>query len=91
MSIENSESIKKLVKEYSIDIVKCDIEGSETALFDMSMEDFREIEEYYVETHNDDLYNRCVSKFNEYNYLIYEEIDLVHTNGLCKVIFAKRN
>lgn len=95
MPIESSTQIIDLVEQNNIDIVKCDIEGFETALFDIPVEAFRKVEEYYVETHGNDLHNRCIEKLTECGYDIYAEINLGQTNhhpqGSCKVLFARRN
>lgn len=95
MPIESSTQIIDLVEQNNIDIVKCDIEGFETALFDIPVEAFRKVEEYYVETHGNDLHNKCIEKLTECGYDIYAEINLGQTNhhpqGSCKVLFARRN
>ena len=90
MSIDNPQQIINLIEENSINIVKCDIEGAESTLFDVPEENFKKVEEYYIETHSEDLHARCVSKLTECGYNIYAEIILSHTGGACKVLFAKR-
>jgi hypothetical protein len=95
MSIEDSSQIIDLIVQNNIDVVKCDIEGFETALFHVPIDTFRTVEEYYVETHSNDLHNRCIEKLTECGYDIYAEINLGQTNhhpqGSCKVLFARRN
>jgi hypothetical protein len=91
MSINNPQQIINLIEENNIDVIKCDIEGAESALFDVPRENFRKVEEYYIETHGEDLHTMCISKLTECGYDIYAEIILSHTGGVCKVLFAKRN
>lgn len=88
--VHSPEQIKDLIVNNNIQIVKCDIEGSEAALFDLDDEFFVLIEEYYIETHTPDLYNRCILKLTNCGYDIYEQISLAQTGDVCKVIFAKR-
>ena len=90
MSIDNPQQIINLIEENNINIVKCDIEGAESALFDVPEENFKKVEEYYIETHSEDLHARCISKLTECGYNIYAEIILSHTGGASKVLFAKR-
>ena len=90
MSINDPQQIINLIEENSINIVKCDIEGAESFLFDVPEEDFKKVDEYYIETHNEDLYKRCISKLIECGYDTYAEIILMHTGAACKVLFAKR-
>ena len=90
MSINDPQQIINLIEENKINIVKCDIEGAESFLFDVPEEDFKRVDEYYIETHNEDLHKRCISKLTECGYDIYAEIILMHTGAACKVLFAKR-
>ncbi len=90
MCIDDSQQIINLIEENNINIVKCDIEGAESFLFDVPEETFRKVEEYYIETHSEGLHERCISKLTECGYNIYAEVILMHTGALCKVLFAKR-
>ena len=36
------------------------------------------------------LFNSCMSKLVLCGYVVSNQIDLVHTNGACMVIFAKK-
>ncbi len=86
--ISSVEDIKNLYATFQPNCVKCDIEGNEILLAKLDKEIFCSVDEYYIETHGEKLYSRFISLFEEYNYTIREQIDLVHTNGFCKVIFA---
>lgn len=88
--IYSGSDIKSLYDEHKPDCVKFDIETAERFLFDINISDILSIQEYYIETHGRDLYEYFVSALPAIGYKINEQIDLTHTNGYCKVIFASR-
>jgi hypothetical protein len=90
ITVDSAESITRLIAGYNIDIVKCDIEGGEVHLLSLDEVTFRSAEQYYIETHGPELYSQCIAKLAECAYTIYEQINLVHTEDWCKVIFAAR-
>lgn len=87
-SIDSSKDILSLFETYKPDCVKCDIESGERFLLELSPDEFSSIKEYYIETHGNNLYNDFINVFKKFQYTIREQIDLIHTNGACKVIFA---
>ena len=89
-TIDSSDKILSLVKQYNIEIIKSDIEGGERFLFDLNDDDFCLIDEYYIETHGTLLYNECLKKLNYCGYDIYDQLNLSHTEGSSKVIFARK-
>jgi hypothetical protein len=89
-NITSPDQIKNLIIENQIQIVKSDIEGGEIHLLEMSDEDFSQIEEYYIETHNTSLESGFVDKLTRCGYIITDMIILSHTNDVCKVFFAKK-
>jgi hypothetical protein len=88
--INSVESFENIILTYKPDCVKCDIEGAETYLFDLHNNIFSLVKEYYIETHGNELYEKCINKLNESDYEIFNQIDLTHTGGFCKVIFARK-
>ena len=90
MFISSTADMANLISTYNPDCIKCDIEGGESTLFDLDDDIFCKIDEYYIETHGDELYNRCIEKLTRNNYVIHSLIDLVHTQGFCKVVFARK-
>lgn len=88
--INNSDDLKILYNNYKPQCVKFDIETAERALFDLPLELIRSVDEYYIETHGIDLYNAFIMQLPKYGFQIKESIDLTHTNGYCKVIFASK-
>lgn len=89
-SINSVIDINELIEQHNIQIVKSDIEGDEAILLSIPDDVFSVIEEYYIETHGDQLYHQTIEKLQRCNYDIYEQIDLTHTNGICKVIFGRK-
>lgn len=88
--ISSMDMIVDMIRENDIHIIKSDIEGGEIHLLSIPDETFSQIEEYYIETHGEQLYNMTVDKLVRCGYEIYDKIDLIHTNGECKVIFARK-
>ncbi len=89
-SINTSDCFKELFLSYKPNCVKVDIEGAEINLINLDNEIFNLVDEYYIETHSPDIFNLCSNKLTINNYTIENIIDLVHTGGACKVIFAKK-
>lgn len=88
--INSATDIVSLYNEYQPNCVKSDIETGEKFLLLLDQDIFSSVDEYYIETHGHDLYENFLKHFQKFNYKIREEIDLTHTNGYCKVIFAYR-
>jgi len=88
--ISSPDQIKDLIINNNIQILKSDIEGHEINIFNLDNETFSLIEEYYIETHSDELYNQCINKLTNCGYDIYDQISLTQTNEVCKVIFARK-
>lgn len=88
--ISSANDILELIEKNNIQIVKSDIEGGECHLLSIPDSIFSQIEEYYIETHGNELYEMTIQKLINCGYEIYDQIDLTHTNGECKVIFAKK-
>lgn len=89
-SVNSVQDIIDLYDTYNPDCVKCDIETNEKYLLELSKEKFCSINHYYIETHGRELYVQFLNILSQYNYYINEQIDLTHTNGYCKVLFAIR-
>jgi hypothetical protein len=89
-SLQSSNDFKEIIEKIKPNCIKCDIEGGEIHLINLADEIFKMVDEYYIETHNQELYLQCINKLLNCNYTIVEQIDLIHTNGACKVIFGKK-
>lgn len=89
-SINSTNDLMDLYNRYNPDCVKFDIETYERLLFNLDPNMIQSVKEYYIETHGTDLYNEFVQFLPTHGYTIKEQIDLIHTNGYCKVIFATK-
>ena len=92
--IDSPEKIKNYITQYNVDIVKSDIEGFESILLDMPDEDFSIIEEYYIETHTEKLYEKALEKLIRCNYKIRSIMHFAGTplkGQSIKLIFAYKN
>lgn len=87
-SINSAQDVIDLYTTYKPDCVKCDIETNEKYLLQLTKEQFCSVNHYYIETHGRELYLQFLNVLSQYNYYINEQIDLTHTNGYCKVLFA---
>lgn len=88
-AIVSSKDASELYATYKPSVVKCDIEGAEVYLLNLSDEDFCSVTMYAVETHSNDLHDLFMKKFNVLGYEISAVLTLTHAP--VKVIFAKRN
>lgn len=87
--INNVEDIREIFNTVKPTVVKCDIEGYERAILDLSDVEFLTVKFYAIETHSDELYSKFVERFNNLKYEIIATVDLIHAPPM-KAIFAKR-
>ena len=88
--INSANDFSLLISKYNPNCIKIDIEGAESNLIDLSDDIFSKADEYYIETHDQHLYDSFLNKLISCGYQINNTIDLIHTHGSCKVIFAKK-
>jgi hypothetical protein len=89
MNIDSTKKIKQIYKDFSPNVIKCDIENNEEFLLELTDEEFKSVDFYAIETHTEDLYQIFLKKFNSLNYKIVGLLDLIHAPPM-KVIFAKK-
>lgn len=85
LCINSPEQIKELIVEHGADVVKADIEGAECHLIQMKDEDFKLVQEYYIEAHTSELIDMTQDKLISCGYEIRDCIG--HIGGLT-VFFA---
>lgn len=68
--IETAEDLRSLLVAYRPQFIKMDIEGKETVLQDISLEDFSSVEEVAVEYHNPDCKRILEHKLQEFSFEI---------------------
>jgi hypothetical protein len=88
--IAEPQDILEIINTHNPSVIKCDIEGYESVLLQLSDEDFSKVSFYAIETHSNELFNSFLNKFNSLPYTITAIIDLLHAPPM-KVIFAKKH
>lgn len=88
-NINDTNALREIYQQCKPDVIKCDIEGNEKFLLQLTDEEFTSVNMYAIETHSNELYNSFIAKFQKLNYHIVATIDLVHAIPM-KAIFAKK-
>ena len=68
MRITTAEQVKELIEEYSITALKCDIEGGEISLLDLTSEDLKNVTDIAIEFHNNELKDGFLEKIPEWGF-----------------------
>jgi|LakMenEpi03Aug12_release.lakeMendotaPanAssembly.Ray.scaffolds.fasta_scaffold364751_2 hypothetical protein len=89
LNVSSVNDIRNIINEYKPEMIKCDIEGFEYVLLELTDEEFSSIRHYALETHSDDLYKKFVEKFTNLGYDIIASIDLIHARPM-KALFAEK-
>lgn len=71
--IDGPEIILRLIKEYNINAIKCDIEGYETSFYSITKEDLYGVEEVAIEYHELDIRENILNKFSEWGFKVVIE------------------
>ncbi len=71
--IDSSKKIVNLVKEHSISAIKCDIEGYETHMYDITKKQMNGISELAIEYHDMNIRERMIEKIAEWGFSIKYE------------------
>jgi hypothetical protein len=69
-TINTPDDIKSLIREYNIEVLKIDIEGYETNLYDFTKEDFVNINDLGIEYHSYEILNNITKKIEEWGFNI---------------------
>lgn len=87
--IEKVDDLREILQLHNPKVVKCDIEGYESTFLELTDEEFSSIDQYALETHSDDLYNRFTERFKSLGYEIIATVELTHAPPM-KALFAKK-
>jgi len=71
LSITSPSTVSELIKKYSVNAVKCDIEGYEYSLLGLTEEDFRNINEFALEYHTPELREAFLNKYPEWGFNLF--------------------
>lgn len=88
--IDNSEQVKDMISKHNITALKCDIEGAEEALLDLTKEDLSVIKELAIEFHTDFLREEFKKKVIEWGFNIKVVASFVNTLDNMGVLFCSK-
>lgn len=81
--------LREILQTHYPKVIKCDIEGYESAFLELTDEEFLSIDYYALETHSDELYDKFVERFTLLGYEIVATVELTHAPPM-KALFAKK-
>jgi disulfide oxidoreductase YuzD len=84
--IKSAEHLTHLFLEYKPDIVKMDIEGAERHLLSCSNIILSNINEWLIECHNEELYEKIKEKFQNSNFKVF----YISPMEKLKILIAKK-
>jgi 2-polyprenyl-3-methyl-5-hydroxy-6-metoxy-1,4-benzoquinol methylase len=71
--ITSSDDVLDLISVYNPTAIKCDIEGYETAFYNLTADDMSNVEEIAIEYHDYDIQSAIKDKLNEWGFEIHTE------------------
>jgi len=89
-NISSSDQVKELIKLHSITALKCDIEGGEIVLLDLTYDDLKNISELAIEFHSDVLKKAFMKKVIEWGFNIKAVANFARTPDYMGVIFCSK-
>lgn len=84
------QQFRDLITKYSVTAIKCDIEGYEVVMLDLSNKDLQSVTELAVEYHNHDLKTKYVEKVKEWGFEIKAMADFARTPDHLGVLFCEK-
>jgi len=88
--INNSNQVRDMISKYNITALKCDIEGAEEYLLDLTKDDLNQIEEFVIEYHNEKLKQAFNSKVVEWGFNIKIRANFANTPDFMGVLFCNK-
>ena len=89
-NITDASYVKNLLQEYNITAIKCDIEGHEIHLLNLTLEDMENITDIAIEFHTDELKEQFMKKIPEWGFHIHCIANFINTPSNLGVIFAAK-
>jgi SAM-dependent methyltransferase len=89
--INSTEVVRNLINEYNITAIKCDIEGDEKFLLELTEEDLADIKEIGIEYHSKELRDQFVIKFLNWNFTLKEHMKFINNPEQMGVLFGFKN
>lgn len=91
INLNTVKQFKDLIEEYNISALKCDIEGGEVTMLELTKEDFKNITDLAIEYHTEDLKNRFLLKVVEWGFTIDRLANFARTPHNLGVIFCSKH
>jgi SAM-dependent methyltransferase len=88
--INNSSQVKDMITKYGITALKCDIEGAEEYLLELTKDVLQSIDELAIEYHNEKLKQAFISKVVEWGFNIKIKSNFMNTPDYMGVLFCGR-
>lgn len=88
--ISNASQVKSMIDEHSITALKCDIEGGEICLLDLTASDLESITELAIEFHSEELKQSFTSKVLEWGFTIKVKASFARTPDYMGVLFCSK-
>jgi len=88
--ISSVNQVKDLINEYSITALKCDIEGAEIILLDLTKEDLSTVTELAMEFHSEELKQAYLNKVVEWGFDIKVKANFARTPDYMGVLFCSK-
>lgn len=89
--ISNSNQVKELIVKHNITALKCDIEGAEEHLLDLTKDDLDSIKELAIEFHSEFLKIEFKKKVIEWGFNIKVKANFKNTPDFIGVVFCSKN
>lgn len=89
--INSTDVVRNLIKEYNITAIKCDIEGDEKFLLELTKEDLAGVKEIGIEYHSGELRDKFVIKFLNWNFTLKEHMKFINNPDQMGVLFGFKN
>lgn len=86
--IKDSDQVKNLIKKHEINFIKTDIEGYETLFLTWTKTDFKNISDFVIEYHTNEIKESFLQKINEWGFELYAQ-GSTWANGI-GVLFTKK-
>jgi hypothetical protein len=88
--INNSNQVKEMITKYNITALKCDIEGAEEHLLNLTKDDLKSIDELAIEYHSEKLKQEFINKVVEWGFEIKITAQFMNTPDYMGVLFCNK-
>jgi hypothetical protein len=90
INLDRVEKFRDLIQKYSVTAIKCDIEGNEFYMLDLTSEDLKNVQELAIEYHNKDLKRLLLHKMLEWGFTVKKFANFARTPETMGVLFCEK-